>query len=312
MKTRWKKLYTLFCVCLTIMLFPISALAAPEDEASISLTLKYPLSGVHFYLYKVADFSETGVFDLVAPFDTYANEIENLDKVENAPEEMTTESWRKLATTLKKYVIDERADIIGRTDKDGIWAQENIEKGLYLILGESAEVNEQLYTPSPVLTTIPNRDEQGAWNNQAVLDYNGKVAVDDIYDEYIVEKIWKDDGNESKRPQQIIVELYMDLEAEAYDSVILNEDNDWEYTWSELPTGHKWSVAEKEVPDNYKVNYVVERNRLVIENTYDGPDTPSQPTLPQTGQLWWPVPILAILGIGLFAIGWARRNSGER
>lgn len=36
------------------------------------------------------------------------------------------------------------------------------------------------------------------------------------------------------------------------------------------------------------------------------------PTLPQTGQLNWPVPVLAILGLLLFAIGWVLRVTGER
>jgi hypothetical protein len=34
------------------------------------------------------------------------------------------------------------------------------------------------------------------------------------------------------------------------------------------------------------------------------PDEPDEPYLPQTGQLYWPVPLLAIGGLMLFAIGW--------
>lgn len=37
------------------------------------------------------------------------------------------------------------------------------------------------------------------------------------------------------------------------------------------------------------------------------PDKPKDPTLPYTGQLNWPVPVLAILGLCLFAAGWAMR-----
>ncbi|MBQ9720353.1 MAG: hypothetical protein IJV64_06615, partial [Oscillospiraceae bacterium] len=36
--------------------------------------------------------------------------------------------------------------------------------------------------------------------------------------------------------------------------------------------------------------------------------TPTGPTLPQTGQLWWPVPVLAVLGLFCVAIGWRRRT----
>ncbi|MDO5423397.1 MAG: SpaA isopeptide-forming pilin-related protein [Eubacteriales bacterium] len=37
------------------------------------------------------------------------------------------------------------------------------------------------------------------------------------------------------------------------------------------------------------------------------PKKPKEPTLPQTGQLNWPVPVLAILGMALFLAGWALR-----
>lgn len=33
--------------------------------------------------------------------------------------------------------------------------------------------------------------------------------------------------------------------------------------------------------------------------------------LPQTGQLWWPVPVLAIAGVALFSIGWLRSRKEE-
>ena len=42
--------------------------------------------------------------------------------------------------------------------------------------------------------------------------------------------------------------------------------------------------------------------------TPDEPETPtevpSEPTLPNTGMLWWPIPVLAFCGMILFAIGW--------
>ena len=43
------------------------------------------------------------------------------------------------------------------------------------------------------------------------------------------------------------------------------------------------------------------------------PGTPSNPgepgeEVPQTGQLWWPVPILAVSGMALFLLGWARQR----
>lgn len=41
-----------------------------------------------------------------------------------------------------------------------------------------------------------------------------------------------------------------------------------------------------------------------LEKAPEKPAKPQDPTLPQTGQLNWPVPVLAVGGIALFALGW--------
>lgn len=41
------------------------------------------------------------------------------------------------------------------------------------------------------------------------------------------------------------------------------------------------------------------------------PTIPVGPGLPQTGQLWWPVYVMAGAGLLLFVIGWIRRRSGS-
>lgn len=320
---KMKKLYKFICLCMVIMLFPLHVVAAPENDET-SLTIKYPVGNVYFIFYKVADFSEYGDFELVSPFDIYADEITNLEILEKAPEEMTTESWVNLAYTLQSYVVSERIsyDFIERTSESGRITIENIDKGLYLIIGEQAESEEKIYTPAPVMMTVPNRDEAGEWDNQVVLDYSGKTSINDIYDEYTVRKDWVDDGYENKRPEQITVDLYMvsaDGSGELYEKdIVLNADNNWTYTWTDLPTGYKWIVYENDVPDNYKVSNQVDGNKLILVNTYDEPGTPDTPTsppggrVPQTGQLWWPVPFLTIFGIAFFAIGWVRRKREER
>lgn len=66
------------------------------------------------------------------------------------------------------------------------------------------------------------------------------------------------------------------------------------------------------VPMNEDGCYVYEVNaegkfQLTKEPTPTTPDKPKDPTLPQTGQLNWPVPLLAVLGMCLFAAGWALR-----
>lgn len=53
-------------------------------------------------------------------------------------------------------------------------------------------------------------------------------------------------------------------------------------------------------------------NLSPVETTTPNTPKPVGPTLPQTGQLNWPVPVLVILGLGIFLIGWALRFGDKR
>lgn len=312
MSKKIKRICQLLLVCLVALLFPMSTFAAPtQEETDTSLTIKYILPDTEFSFYKIADFSETGIFSLTEDFRAYGEQI-GLNILEDAPEKMTTDTWRGMAISLESVIVRDGVEpaFSSVTDEDGQIYIANIEKGLYLIMGEMGEDDEHTYNPSAVLVCVPNRDEPGQWDSHPVIEHN-KVDVDNKYEEYKVIKIWNDEGNENKRLKEIIVSLYMDGSSEPYDIVKLNEDNNWEYIWTNLPIGHSWTVAEEEV-ENYTVEYGVEGNVFSIKNTYQGPETPSEEPLPQTGQLWWPVPILAMLGIALFTLGWVRRTSGDR
>ncbi len=66
------------------------------------------------------------------------------------------------------------------------------------------------------------------------------------------------------------------------------------------------------VPMNEGGHYVYEVNAEGKFQLHQEPEptTPAEspePDLPQTGQLNWPIPVLAVLGLCLFSIGWALR-----
>lgn len=48
------------------------------------------------------------------------------------------------------------------------------------------------------------------------------------------------------------------------------------------------------------------------ESTPPPSTKPDGPKLPQTGQLNWPVPVLAVSGLAMFTLGWALRKKEER
>ena len=80
----------------------------------------------------------------------------------------------------------------------------------------------------------------------------------------------------------------------------MSRENNWEYTWENLDGGSRWQVTEAEVPDGYTVAIAQEGTVFIITNTR--PSEPP-PKLPQTGMLWWPVPVLACGGLLLIAVG---------
>ncbi|MEE1086572.1 MAG: Cna B-type domain-containing protein [Schaedlerella sp.] len=312
-KKNLKRISLFLSICMMVLLFPLSA-AATSVENAPQITIKYPLSDVTFDFYKVADFSTTGVFELEERFEALADEITDLKLLEDAPEQMTADKWRTLSVTLESYVYSHKlkANFSKMTDEEGniVCA---VEEGLYLLIAEGKMYGNDFYTPPANLAAVPNMDVDGKWQNQIVLDYSSKVDITPVIEQYTVQKIWaKDEDSKKDRPEKIVVDLYMDKEKKPYDTVTLNVDNNWKYTWEELPAGHKWTASEREVPEHYQVSVEEEGNIISITNEYTGPEVPPPPNIPQTGQLWWPVPLLAILGTVFFAIGWARRRDGEK
>ncbi len=65
--------------------------------------------------------------------------------------------------------------------------------------------------------------------------------------------------------------------------------------------------------DNGQYSYNVDASpKVELEKAPPPPPTkPTDPSLPQTGQLWWPVPLLTVAGMTLFAAGFAL-SSGKR
>lgn len=104
--------------------------------------------------------------------------------------------------------------------------------------------------------------------------------------------------------------------------MILNERNSWRYIWNDLPKYDKnglpieWRVVEL-TPEGYTVSITQESGTFVVTNTPKQPsvtpptDQPKGPTLPQTGELWWPVPVLAAAGLLLIAAGAGKKRKGR-
>ena len=126
------------------------------------------------------------------------------------------------------------------------------------------------------------------------------------FTEVEVEKIWEDAGHESERSTSIEVQLLCD--GKVYETVILNSANQWKYTWANLESGHEWKVKESSSLAHYTSKVTQDGGKFTIVNTFVPPDNPKKPPLPQTGQLWWPIPVLLGAGLLFIIIGICKRK----
>lgn len=291
-------------VLLACALAVTAAAQAIDQDRESTLTLYFgenrtDFAEVKFSLYRVASLTEEGEYVLTDDFAQYPVSLEDLD----------SSGLRSLAQTLDAYVArDKLTPLLSQeTGEDGRVSFDGLSPGLYLVLGESYTQDNTVYTPSPMLFYLPGQGEDGGWEYEVTASC--KFDQEEITDTTVsrkVQKVWKDNGNQSKRPELVFVQL---LENGAVvDTVALSEENNWEYTWENLDASSRWQVAERNVPDGYTVTVTQEGPLFVVTNAYPG-KTP--PKLPQTGLLWWPVPLLACAGLALVIAGAAARCRGR-
>ena len=318
------------------------AYEAVDTGQETSLTVYFGKDGngfsnVEFQVYRVAEVSAGAKFTLTGDFSDYPVRVNGLD----------SSGWRALAQTLESYAA--RDSLSPRqteeTGRDGKAVFSHLETGLYLVTGDRYRQGRYTYTPEPFLIALPTLDEADAWVYDAVVSCKydssydppgggGGDGGDDTVDRKVL-KVWEDDGGEERRPDAIIVQLLRD--SQVYDTVTLNAGNNWRHTWVGLDDAFNWRVVEYETPKGYTVTVEREGITFVMTNSWteeipdepppegdtppdeptsppeDIPDepTPTGPGLPQTGMLWWPVPVLACAGLFLFLMGWGKRRHGK-
>lgn len=315
-RKQWAVLLTLLMAWM--LLQPHNVLAAeklhPDQDVTLTVVCRddsQPIQGLSLCLYRVADVTENVEFSLTEKFKDSGVSLG----------QMNTDTWQAAADTLVDFIKthqDLKPVDSGTTDAEGKVhfpsKQTAMKAGLYLLVGEQMQFGESVYTPGHSLVCLPEQDTEGQWQYDAVV-YPKMDKTGTVVDRKVI-KIWKDAGNTSKRPEKIEVNLMHD--GSLYETVTLSAENQWQYTWKNLSSLGEWTAEEKNIPAGYTADVQKDGTGFVITNTYTPPATPpttppaTPPHLPQTGVLWWPVPLLAVAGILLFLLGWLRRQkNGE-
>lgn len=311
-----------YLLCLTAVIFmPVAAFAANNDGSdagrvgSITVTFKtdekVPVEGADFSIYQIAEHISGQGYVITPDFSKYSISLKDLD----------ADNMTDLAMTLSAYVARDSLSPFARgtTDAEGTVTFNNIPYGLYLVIGSPIKIDKTIYSPQSFLLSIPAEDGEGGKLYDVAVDvkYESRDEEQQPIERKVL-KVWKDNNGE-ERPNEITVQLLRD--GEVFDEVVLNAQNSWRHTWSNLDPAYTWQIDEKEVPDGYTVSVSQEGITYVITNTYNPPSTPTppptptptdEPKLPQTGQTWWPVPVLAAVGFFVFGLGIIRKVTDKR
>lgn len=322
-----KYIAALLCFILVAASLSLTSLAAnlDDEENSYSITLVFahddePISNVHFRLYRIADSVENlENGNLLGKFADYDITV---------PSPLDVDSLATLAATLSSYAARDALvpSAQGSTNSEGKLEFSGLAKGVYLIDGNSAEVDGDVFIPHPFIVSLPQViDGEVQTKVTAKIKYEYIPSDEETIERKVI-KVW-DDGNYPSRPTKIVAQLLKD--GVVYDEVTLNEENNWRHTWSDLDPSSIWQVVEKTVPDGYTVTVSRDGVSFVLTNKFDEDtpdegwpteptepsDTPNPPDkgddLPNTGLLWWPVPVLIVAGFVVFGIGFFTRKRIE-
>ncbi len=293
------------CIVMLIVLFQLHVvLAVPivtnnmpkiDKTRTANLTIIFAdteqnaLANAKFKVYKIADISEVGAYTTVDKFKEYNFTYDFQDQ----------QGWNELLDTVSECVENNNlaCDNEIYTNENGIAKIENMDLGLYFVSAENLVVGARTYTPQNFFVSLPDMKEQDVWEYDVSIYPKYTLDIDDskITDKRVIKK-WMDEGYSENRPSKIKVSLLKN--GVLYDEVILSDENDWTYTWKDLDDTYEWSVYET-MDDisstKYRNDISYENDTFYITNIYNVP-------LADTGQLWWPVPILIGSGLVLIAI----------
>ncbi|MGN0484359.1 MAG: Cna B-type domain-containing protein [Lachnospiraceae bacterium] len=316
MKKQMKISQLLFGISLFVLLFfQRTALAASGSV----LTLEYNCSGAKFQIYRVGD-AKGNLSDKFSEYPV------SLDCSGNA-------EWLALANTLSGYVSRDKVtpDAETETDTDYEAVFEGLKSGWYLITGTSASVEEKIQKPVPFILWL---DRDVSLTSQ--IKWEEIDNPKDNTWSCTVKKVWNDSGNnrpESVAVQLLkdgnVYETVILSSANDWSHTWdkLSQSGEWNITEKQVPAYYTVSVTRE--GDIFTVtnsrrggsgdpgdsggngggggvsgshsSIVTGGSAVIPEEQVPMESAPAEEylpeaKLPQTGQLWWPVPILAAGG----------------
>lgn len=277
-----RKLISVFLLVWILCMMPMMAFAQDFDSdriGSISVTLMNqdgitPITGAELSLYYVATVSVNGKNNLRFAF---TKAFEDCGCALDDPALSA-----KLDAFVKDHSVSAEKHV---TDAGGNVTFANLPLGLYFVQQTNTVAGYAACTP--FLVTVPNQSNGGY-----VYDVNAspKTDVTKLAD-IIIKKVWNT-GKTAKATDSVTVQLIKD--GVVMETATLNAKNSWQITYSDMPESDAYSIVEVNIPKGFTATYNQKGYTFTVTNTA---------SLAQTGQLVWPIPVLAMAGLCLITIG---------
>ena len=273
------KLLSLCLVILLLAVFPLTAAAEefdPEQLGSISVSLvskdgNNALEGAELSVFYVASvrYSEDGKL-----LYNYTEDFAACDFPLDDPELI-----RKLDIYVTENPVDCRKIV---TDSLGKATCEGLPLGLYFVKQTAG------FAPcTPFLVTVPMATEEGF---EYDVDASPKTDVARLID-ITIRKIWNTDRS---TPGTASVTVQLLRNDTVLETAILNAQNNWQVTYTDMPESDGYRIMEVNVPRGFTATYSRDGYHFTVTNT---------PSLAQTGQLIWPIPVFSVAGIVFLMLG---------
>lgn len=275
----------IFAFCLAVLLMlccPTAAFAEafePDRTGAISVTLldqrdKTPIVGAELSVYYVATVSVNSNGNL-----SYAH----TDAFEESGLELNDPALAAKLDALVSRNPVPAAKML--TDEAGSAICEELPLGLYFVKQTGAVEG---YAPcTSFLVTVPVRNADGYEYRVNASPKTDIVRLASI----TVKKVWDTDAS-TPIADSVTVQLLRD--GQVVQTAILSEQNDWQITYPDMPESDSYSVEEVNIPKGFIAVYTQKDYVFTVIN---------MASLPHTGQLTWPIPLLSMLGLLLLAAG---------
>ena len=277
-----RKFISSILIVWVLFIMPMTAFAQGFDAerlGTVSVTLmdqdgKTPIVGAELSLYHVATVNLNSKNNLSY---TFTNLFEGCGAVLDDP---------TLSVKLDAFVDDHSVSAEKLvTDAYGKASFTDLPLGLYFVKQTNSVEG---YAPcASFLVTVPNENTNGY-----VYDVNASPKTDVArLTTVIIKKVWNTDAS-TQAADSVTVQLLRN--GVVVETATLSDQNNWQVTYSNMPESDAYSIKEVNVLKGFTATYSKSGYTFTVTNTA---------SLIQTGQLVWPIPVLAMLGLCLITVG---------